>query len=302
MRTRAGLLVIYIAIAGGCTALDESDIKSGVGHPAPGSVLTAAALPANSKKLVVIDDIAYREGASKSWKLDLAMIEPAGDQRRPAIVIVHGGGWRAGSKQDRVYRDMLMHYALKGYVTISVEYRLTGEAPLPACIEDVKCAVRWLRAHADDYKVDPERIGAYGHSAGAHLVMMLAMAGPQAKLEGDGPYPEFSSKLTSVAAGSLPVRLNTRFAPEDKLDAWSPVGYIREGLVPMLVIQGTADTIVRAPDTDAFIERVKAAGNTDVTYLRIDEPGAHHGVAYEQFMDRCFAAMDRFFDRTLKPR
>jgi alpha-beta hydrolase superfamily lysophospholipase len=70
----------------------------------------------------------------------------------------------------------------------------------------------------------------------------------------------------------------------------------------MLVIQGTADTIVRAPETDAFIERVKAAGNSDVTYLRIDEPGAHHGVAYEQFMDRCFAAMDRFFDRTLKAR
>jgi acetyl esterase/lipase len=253
--------------------------------------------------MVILDDLPYREGgaaASKAWKLDLAMLEPKGDERRPAVVIVHGGGWNAGSKQDRVYRDMLVHWALKGYVTISVEYRLTREAPLPACIEDVKCAVRWLRAHADEYKVDSEKIGAYGHSAGAHLVMMMALAGPDAGLEGDGPYKEFSSKLTSVAAGSLPVKLNTRFAPEGKIMTWSPVGYVKGGLVPMLVIQGTADTVVKAPDTDAFIESVKAAGNTDVTYLRIDEPGAHHGVAYEQFMDRCFQAMDRFFDRTLK--
>jgi acetyl esterase/lipase len=162
--------------------------------------------------------------------------------------------------------------------------------------------VRWLRAHAEEYKVDPERIGAYGHSAGAHLVMMMALAGPEAKLEGDGPYQEFSSKLTSVAAGSLPVKLNTRFAPEDKIMAWSPAGYVKGGLVPMLVIQGTSDNVVPAAGTDAFIESVKAAGNADVTYLRIDEPGAHHGVAYEQFMDRSFRAMDGFFERTLGRR
>jgi acetyl esterase/lipase len=88
--------------------------------------------------MVVIDDIQYRPGETKAWRLDLAMMEEAGNEKRPAIVIVHGGGWNAGAKGDRVYRDMLLHWALKGYVTISVEYRLMREAPLPACIEDVK--------------------------------------------------------------------------------------------------------------------------------------------------------------------
>ena len=288
---RSTVVLMALAVAG-CTAMQRTDVNDA-------RVISAAVTSLPVKKMVIIDDIPYRDGASKAWKLDLAMLDPEGDQRRPAIVIVHGGGWNAGSKQDRVYRDMLVHWALKGYVTVSVEYRLTREAPLPACIEDVKCAVRWLRAHADEFRVDPERIGAYGHSAGAHLVMMMVLAGPDAKLEGDGPYQEYSSKLTSVAAGSLPTKLTARFAPEDKVMAWSPVGYVKAGLVPMLVIQGTSDTIVPPAGTDAFIESVKAAGNTDVTYLRIDEPGAHHGVAYEQFMDRCFRAMDGFFDRTL---
>ena len=103
-----------------------------------------------------------------------------------------------------MYRTMALYYAYQGYVTASVEYRLTGEAPFPACIEDVKCAVRWLRAHADEYHIDPDHIGAFGHSAGAHLVMMLAMCPPSAGLEGDGGANEFSSKVTSVVAGFHP--------------------------------------------------------------------------------------------------
>ena len=122
------------------------------------------------------------------------MPEVAGNERLPAIVIVHGGGWSSGSKQSRVYRTMALYYADKGYVTASVEYRLTGEAPFPACIEDVKCAVRWLCAHADEYHIDPEHIGAFGHSAGAHLVMMLAMCPVSAGLEGDGGATSFPAK------------------------------------------------------------------------------------------------------------
>ena len=127
------------------------------------------------KQIEVIDDLAYRSGSSKAWRLDLAMPVNFGEEKHPALVIVHGGGWRAGTKHDRPYRTLLLDYALKGYVAVSVEYRLTGEAPFPACIEDVKCAVRWLRAHAAEYHVDPDRIGAFGRSAGAHLALMLAM-------------------------------------------------------------------------------------------------------------------------------
>jgi len=145
-----------------------------------GSAAQGAAQPegVSPKRIVILDDIAYRSGPSSAWRLDLAMPENFGEQTRPALVIVHGGGWNAGDKRDRPYRSMLLDYALKGYVTISVNYRLTREAPLPACIEDVKCAVRWLKAHAKEYRVDTSRIAAYGHSAGAHLVLMLGLAGP----------------------------------------------------------------------------------------------------------------------------
>lgn len=133
--------------------------------------------------ITVTKDIRYRDGDSEAWKLDLAMPANFGSKLRPAIVIVHGGGWRAGSKSVDVYQKMMVEYAQKGYVTINVNYRLLDEAPFPACIEDVKTAVRWLRAHADEYQVDPDRIGAYGHSAGAHLALMLAMAPDSAGLE-----------------------------------------------------------------------------------------------------------------------
>ncbi len=93
---------------------------------------------------------------------------------------------------------MPISYAEKGYVCISVNYRLIKEAPLPACVSDCKNAVRWLRANAEQYHVDPDRIGAFGISAGGHLVSMLGLAGTEADLEGDGTYQEFSSAVNAV--------------------------------------------------------------------------------------------------------
>jgi acetyl esterase/lipase len=210
-------------------------------------------------------------------------------------VIIHGGGWRAGSKRDRAYRDLLMHYALKGYVTVSVEYRLTGEAPIPACIEDVKCAVRWLRAHAKEYQVDPGHIGAYGHSAGAHLAMMLAMCPASAGADHEGGWEQFSSQVTSAAGGSTPTTLPSRMPDAQK---WSPATYISADTPPLLLIHGTADTVVKVEGVDSFVEKLKVDGAKDVTYVRLE--GGNHGVAYEFFLDRTQKAMDEFFDRTLR--
>jgi acetyl esterase/lipase len=249
------------------------------------------------RKIAIIDNIAYRAGPSPAWRLDIVMPETAGDERLPAIVIVHGGGWRSGSKRSRVYRTMALYYANKGYVTASVEYRLTGEAPFPACIEDVKCAVRWLRSHAAEYHIDPDSIGAFGHSAGAHLVLMLAMCPPSAGLEGDGGANEFSSKLTSVVAASTP----TRYGRNGADPAWSPMTYVGEPrLPPTLLIHGTDDRTVAIAGTDEFVEALKKAGHEDLTYIRVEN--APHSVAYENNLDQSFRAMDAFFDRTLKPQ
>ena len=180
-------------------------------------------------------------------------------------------------------------------MTINVEYRLTGEAPFPACIEDVKCAVRWLRAHAKEYHVDPDRIGAYGHSAGAHLALMLAMVPKSAGLEGDGGWKEHSSVVNVAAAGSPPTELG-RDVPMAKPEWW-PIGYISADHPPLFLIQGSDDRIVRAELTDEFVEKMKAAG-ADIEYLRID--GARHGLAYNEKLDLTDPAIEKFFAKHLK--
>jgi acetyl esterase/lipase len=255
----------------------------------------SAAPSTPEKRIVVLDDIAYRSGPSSSWRLDLAVPEGFGSSPRPAIVIIHGGGWTAGSRRARPYRSMLVEYALKGYVTLSVGYRLHGEAPFPASVEDVDCAVRWLRAHASRYNVDPNRIGAYGHSAGAHLALMLASSPPAPAIRSDCEWNAHSSALTSVAAGAPPTILPARLGDSQR---FSPATYPSAQMVPILIVAGTADPVVTIGSVDGYVEQLKAAGAPDVTYLRIE--GADHGVAYEHFMERSMAAINDFFARTLR--
>jgi len=252
---------------------------------------------APAKHITILDDIRYRPGPSDAWRLDLAMPEDFGSQIRPALVIIHGGGWSAGTKRDRPYRSMLLDFALKGYVTVSVEYRLTGEAPFPAGLEDVDCAVRWVRAHASEYRIDPNRIGAFGHSAGAHLAVMLASSPPAPPIhDAQCPWNDFSDHLTSVVGGSTPTVFPARFGDSKR---YSPASWVSDQMPPILLIQGTEDNIVPVAQVDDYVAKLKAAGAPDVTYLRID--GGNHGVAYEHFLDRTTAAITQFFARTLKP-
>lgn len=247
------------------------------------------------KTISITKDIPYREGDSEAWKLDLAMPQNFGGETRPALVIVHGGGWAGGSKNVDVYQKMMVDYAQKGYVTINVEYRLTGEAPFPACIEDVKCAVRWLRAHAEELNVDPNRIGSYGHSAGAHLSLMLAMAPESAGLEGDGGWNEYSSIVNVAAAGSPPTELG-RNMPMAKKEWW-PIGYISADHPPVFLIQGKSDPIVRPNLTRDFVEKMKAV-NAEIEYLEVE---GQHGIAYNEQLHITDPAIEKFLAKYLNP-
>jgi acetyl esterase/lipase len=253
-------------------------------------------LNSDKKTVIVTQNIPYREGNSKSWTLDMAMPANFGSNLRPAIVIVHGGGWSMGSKTDAVYQNLMVKYANKGYVTINVNYRLTGEAPFPACIEDVKCAVRWLRAHAEEYMVDTGRIGGYGHSAGGHLALMLAVCPKSANLEGDGGWNEYSSRLNVVIGGSAATELG-RDVPMAK-PVWWPIGYISSNNPPMLLIQGGDDMVVKPNLTEDFVQKMKAAG-ANIEYLKVEKVG--HGVAFMDRLDITDPAMDNFFEKYLKP-
>lgn len=268
----------------------------------------------NAPKDVVIEpDIAYRPGDSQAWRLDLVRPRDEGGPPRPAIVFIHGGGWKSGDKRTGTFLKGAIEYAREGYVCITVNYRLIDEAPFPACIEDVKCAVRWLRAHAGKYNLDPNRIGGYGNSAGAHLVAMLGLVKADAGLEGDGPYRDQSSLLQAVCASATPTDFSLFPRPRetdpkftndkrdrDKLAALSsPINHVRKDAPPFLLIQGTADKTVDVKHSDTFVEALKKAGAGDVTYLRIDGEG--HGV-FNAKAAQTGPAMSRFFARTIGKR
>lgn len=129
------------------------------------------------KGLVLTQDVAYGT-ASKAQRLDILFPEDRA-QPRPAIVHIHGGGWHAGDKGGRNTFELMRTFAKAGYVALSINYRMSGEAKFPAAVEDCKLALRWLRAHAPDYGVDPDRIGVIGPSAGGHLSAMLAVTRPE---------------------------------------------------------------------------------------------------------------------------
>src|SRR5205085_4220926 len=143
---------------------------------------------------------------------DLAIPKASAGKPRPAIVVIHGGGWLEGDKSSFASRKYgvpgnIVDFAALGFVAVTINYRLSKEAPFPAALEDCKCAVRWLRAHARDYNLDPRHVGAYGNSAGGHLALLLGMVGPDAGLEGDGPYRDESSLVQAVVSDSGPVDL-----------------------------------------------------------------------------------------------
>ena len=261
-----------------------------------------------------IRDIAYRKGTSDKYKLDVVFPEKRAERPRPGLVVVHGVGWRGGDKRSSRFQGMALKFAGKGYACINVNYRLTGEAAFPAAFEDVKCAVRWFRAHAEEYNVDPNRIGAVGVSAGAHLVAMLGLTSSGPHLGSDTPHGKYSSRVQAVAAvcaptdmkalmerrGSYGARAVADFlaGPEETLaqrqKAASPITYVSKDAPPFLLVHGTEDRVVPVEQSDAFSKALKKAGARDVTYVKV--PGAPHGV-YGHKSTR--PAIEAFLDRTL---
>src|SRR6476660_6294538 len=137
-------------------------------------------------------DIEFGTGGETKLKLDTARPEKA-DKRLPCIVVIHGGGWRGGN--FKVHVPQIFDFAKLGYVSATVQYRLVPVGRWPAQIEDVKCAVRYLRANAEKYGIDKNRLGAIGFSAGAHLSLLLGTMDAKDGLEGSGGNPEQSSKV-----------------------------------------------------------------------------------------------------------
>ena len=249
------------------------------------------------KSIIMTENIAYRTDVGKSTVLDLALPQFGPQQNRPAILIVHGGGWSAGSKNDAVYRALMVDYAMQGYVVANANYRLVQESPMPACIEDVRCAVRWMKAHARELGIDPERIGTFGHSAGGHLSLMLGVASANTAFDTAGqPWGDYSSSVACSVGGAPPTEIGNPNSPWAQHPEWWPIGYIGKCNTPVLVLQGDIDPIVKPRLTEDWVEKMRRAG-ADVEYVK-----AHgdHGVAYDKQLEVTRPAMDQFFARHLR--
>jgi acetyl esterase/lipase len=288
-----------------------------VGEP----TLTSSESP-DASGVIILHDIRYRGGDSRQWKLDLAMKKDRGAKPRPGIVVIHGGGWLEGDKSSFASREHdvpgnIVDLAALGFVAVTINYRLSGEAPFPAALDDCKTAVRWLRAHAKDYNLDPARIGAYGNSAGGHLALLLGMAGAGApRIEGEGPFQDQLSSVQAVASDSGPIDLIDQYRrgalrevclrfmggpPEGARAAAyrraSPSEQINPSTPPLLLIYGVADEQVPVESADRFVLALGRAGLKDVSYYRLARVGhCPHSLIRVPAMR---AVVNEFFVRTL---
>lgn len=218
---------------------------------------------------------------------------PQGARRpMPAVVYIHGGGWRAGTQYRPPFQPRMFD---EGFAIMATTYRFSGEAPFPAMLHDCKTMVRWLRAHAADFGIDAERIGAWGISAGGHLVCMLGVTNGLPEWEGDGPWREHSSDVRCVVSWCGPTDLERvvtedAFAgatmrellidvldgpPQQRLAearAASPVAHARAGNPPHLLVNGASDDIVPAVHATAFGMRAQQVG-VDARVLVVPEQG-----------------------------
>jgi acetyl esterase/lipase len=245
-------------------------------------------------------DLAYVPGGDEAQRLDLYLPEQAPATPLPLIVHIHGGGWMGGSKYPCPVAGMV----LKGYAVASVEYRFSQKAKFPAQIQDCQAAIRWLRAQAKKYGLDPAKVGVVGGSAGGHLSALVGTAGGtglfppiggnedqsdrvQAVCDIYGP-ADFTTVVAQAAADPKVKNIFEFNSPRDpyssligvpletaeKSRAVSPVTYISRDDPPVLILHGTHDTLVPYAQSVQFAEALRAQG---VPVWLQTLPGAGHG-------------------------
>jgi len=245
-------------------------------------------------------------------KLQLDLYSPKGlDHPVPAIVVIHGGGWMAGKRQDMA--SLAERLAEHGFVAATISYRFAPKHRFPAQIEDAKAAVRYLRANAKELNIDRNKIGATGGSAGGHMAMMLGLMDSADGMEGDGGNPEQPSKVQCVVNFVGPVNLvRESYTPaqtqiltawvggdpkekQDAVKAGSPFTYISKGDAPMLCFFGTKDPLVSHDQAMVVADALTKAEVPGRVELLL---GAGHGWGGEE-MERTVEATLEFFDEHL---
>ncbi|MBI4570114.1 MAG: alpha/beta hydrolase [Planctomycetes bacterium] len=317
VRVAQATIVALLLVTGGGAAAPAQEKTPAAAEPAAKPAPTD---PGALYEVEEVRDLVYHEVAGESLKLNLfkpkvtATTDGAPSPRFPGVVWVHGGGWMGGDYNSEAKQARLT--ATRGYVAISIGYRLLPKHPFPACIADVKTAVRWLRAHAAEHRLDPTRVAAVGASAGGHLVALLGTSDANAEMDGDGPYAEQSSRVqcvVSICGVHDFTRPNFASAPiiwqflggrlEEKRATYelaSPIHHVTADDPPTLLIHGTADILVPIIQSRLMLARLKEAG-VEAELLEVE--GADHGfsrgakqaLSKEAITERVFEFVGRHF-------
>lgn len=251
------------------------------------SLLSTAALPAAQAepKITFLEDLVYGRVHGAGLLADVAY--PESKQRLPAILSVHGGRWRGGHRND-ASAIKVKQWAGFGYFAMTIDYRLVGCTPAPACYQDFQCAIRFLHANADKYNIDPKRIFLIGQSAGGHMVSLAATLG-------DGPYPrtggwdKASNDVKAVISVAANYELTTLswgniWTPtgEDPVTARklaSPVNHVTKDTKPLLILHSDNDQSVPIDNALLMVETLKKAGSK-YEFRRYEKMG-HMGINEE---------------------
>jgi alpha-L-fucosidase 2 len=236
-------------------------------------------------------DVVYGEAANE--KLVLNAFTPEGSGPFPVCILVHGGGWMKGDKHNN-FRTLLGPLGEAGFAWFSISYRLAPQHRYPACVEDVEMAIRWVKAHAAEYKTDPQRIALIGESAGGHLVSLVGVrAKDDTRVAAVVPfYAPHDLELQARQNLRAPVWAEALFGITEMNDAArkiireaSPMNCIHAGLPPFLLIHGAQDDKVPPEQSLKFQEKMKAAGNVcDVILVE----GASHGMVTWEKVDKSY--------------
>jgi acetyl esterase/lipase len=289
--------VICAVLLAGFVALDAS----GQEQPKAGKKAAKAAaslkLPENVR---VEENIVYAKYGARELMLDMYLPKTMPASAVPCIVVIHGGGWQTGDKQR--FARHAAYLAEQGFAAACIGYRLMPEVTIAECVEDSKAAVRWVRANAARFNIDPDWLGTIGGSAGGQLVTLLGTSATVQKLEGHGGNPGVSSRVQAVVAMAPVTDFNAaglrRELDEEMGRRLSPVTYVDAKSAPLLLLHGDADKLVPLEQSEMLLAKYKAAGAT--AELFTVKGGAHgfwtNGAGFTDTMERATA----FFRQKLK--
>jgi acetyl esterase/lipase len=275
-------LAIVVAVIFGTIGV----IRAQIGRT--GAPQTTAPQPETSSQnapISIHQDVPYGTVDGRTLLLDVYTPGEISTTSRPAVVLIHGGSWTGGEKGTM--RGMASFLARSGFVAFAVDYRLfNGKENLwPAQLDDVQRAVRWIRANAAKYGVNPDNIGAFGHSAGAQLAALLGME--NTRDNSDPLLAKYSSRVQAVVDVSGPTDFTTDRDPEGDAffasflggnlaqhgDIWrdaSPVFHVSKDNAPFLIFQGTLDTDVPMTQAQELADKLKQAG-VPVKFVKVND-------------------------------